>query len=204
MNVDHVFPDFSYLPQDPLTRERAADLIWREVQHDSERVIANLSPGCGRSAAQPTTSVMVNGVERSFLVTVPQNYVSHDASPLIVAFHGRTNSNEQVRSYFGLDKRADEFFIVYPAGVSNGKGAFSWADPGDTLSKTRDIAFFDEIIKTMAMLTASIWIASSSQGTPWALGWPIQSPVCAVGLCEDPLRLAVLRYLWIAQDPVLR
>ncbi len=150
LNVDHVFPSFSYVPQDPLTRERAADLIWREVQHDTDRVISNLSPGCGKSGAQPTTSVMVNGVERTFLLTVPRNYVSHDASPLIIAFHGRTNSNEQVRSYFGLDRRADEFFIAYPAGISNGKGAFSWADPGDTLSKTRDIAFFDAMVKNLS------------------------------------------------------
>lgn len=147
---DHVFPTHSYLPQDPLTRERAADLLLRVLRHDDERVIPNLSPGCGKSNRQPSTTVTVNGMERTFLLTAPRNYVSHDPSPLIVAFHGRTNSNEQVRGYFGLDKRADEFFIVYPAGISNGKGAFSWADSGDTLSKTRDIAFFDAIVKTMA------------------------------------------------------
>ncbi len=147
---DHVFPVHSYLPQDPLTRERAADLLLRVLRHDEERIIPHLSPGCGKSAGTTPSSVKVNGIDRGFLLTTPKKYISHDPSPLIVAFHGRTNSNEQVRQYFGFDRRAEEFFIVYPAGISNGKGAFSWADPGDTLSKTRDLALFDEIVKTMS------------------------------------------------------
>ncbi len=150
LDVDSVFPSHSYLPQDPLTRERAADLIWREVQHDSDGTVPNVSPGCGKSPSQHPGNITVNGVERTYLLTTPKNYISHDPSPLIIAFHGRTNNNEQVRSYFGLDKRATEFFIVYPAGISNGKGAYSWADPGDTLSKTRDIALFDAIVEKMA------------------------------------------------------
>ena len=70
--------------------------------------------------------------------------------PLIVAFHGRTNSNEQVRSYYRLDREITDAFIVYPAALSNGNGTFSWSDGTNKPSEFRDIAFFDAIVERLS------------------------------------------------------
>lgn len=147
-----LMPRTSYIPWDPLTRERAADLLWRVLRYDQDRILPNLSPGCGK--AQPNTppsTVTVNDQERSFLLTMPKNYQSHDPYPLIVAFHGRTNPNDRVRSYYGLDRHATDSFIAYPAAISNGKGSFSWADPGDKGVNVRDVKLFDAIVEELAL-----------------------------------------------------
>lgn len=146
-----VLPRTSYIPWDPLTRERAADLLWRVLRYDEDRVLPGLSPGCGKAApVQPPSTVTVNGIERSFLLTLPKDYKSHDPYPLVVAFHGRTNANTMVRKYFGLDRTMTDAFIAYPAGLSNGKGAFSWADDGDQGLNIRDVKFFDAIVEELA------------------------------------------------------
>ncbi len=142
-----ILAKWSYVPWAPITRERAADLIAHFVQHDTERAIPNLSPGCGKSSRTTTTTLTINGQQRSFLFTQANYADDNTPSPLIVAFHGRTNSNAQVRSYFGLDRAASKYFIAYPAAISNGNGSFSWQDPGDKTSALRDYAFFDAIVQ---------------------------------------------------------
>jgi len=146
-----ILPEHSYVAWEPLNRERAADLLWRMLRHEDERFNPRLSPGCGKSplTSVPST-VHVYGVERHFLLTIPSRYVSHDPSPLIIAFHGRTNSNDQVRAYMVLDREATDSIIAYPAALSNGNGTFSWANPGDRPQEIRDIAFFDAMVEKLA------------------------------------------------------
>jgi polyhydroxybutyrate depolymerase len=139
----------TFLPWAELTRERAADLIHRFVRYKEDRITYAHSAGCGKPAGTPPSAVTVFGAQRSYLLTVPRRYVSHDPSPLIVAFHGRTNSNEQVRSYYRLDREIEEAFIVYPEALKNGS-SYSWADPGNTAYETRDVAFFDAIVEQLA------------------------------------------------------
>ncbi len=147
-----ILPRSSFLPWEPLTRERAADLLWRVLRYDQERIQPSLSPGCGKAPPKSApTTVIVNEVERSFLLTLPKEYKSHDPYPLIVAFHGRTNPNTMVRQYFGLDRSMIDSFIVYPAALSNGKGAFSWADPADKGLNIRDVKLFDAIVEELAL-----------------------------------------------------
>lgn len=146
-----IMPQHSYVPWAPLTRERAADLLWRVLRYEDERVIPRLSPGCNKAPpVMATGSVEVNGLRRDFLLTVPNGYVSHDPSPLIIAFHGRTNSNDQVRSYMRLDRTMTDSIIAYPAAIKNGNGTYSWADPGNKAYEIRDIAFFDAIVEKLA------------------------------------------------------
>lgn len=136
----------SYIPWEPLNRERAADLLLRFLEFDEDRVVPNLSKGCGKVDRKARTTIAVDGVERSYLLDEPADYVSHDPWPLIVAFHGRTNSNEEIRQYFGLNRSADEYFVAYPAALQKDTGTFHWSDPGDKLSTLRDIEFFDAIV----------------------------------------------------------
>lgn len=148
LDDDGVLARSSYVAWDPLSRERAADLIAKMVRFDEDRVIARHSPGCGKARASAPTTIAVNGLDRTFLLTEPQRASSTEPSPLIVAFHGRTNSNEMVRKYYGIDKHATEFFIAYPAAL-DGTGTFHWSDPGNTPARLRDIAFFDAIVETL-------------------------------------------------------
>lgn len=146
-----IMPQHSYVPWAPLTRERAADLLWRVLRFEDDRIISRLSPGCLKAPpVMPAASVEVNGIRRDFITTVPSSYRNHDPSPLIIAFHGRTNSNEQVRSYMRLDRTATESIIAYPAAIKNDNGTYSWADPGNKAYEVRDIAFFDAMVEKLA------------------------------------------------------
>lgn len=137
----------SYLPWDQLSRERAADLIARFVQHDENRIDTSRSTGCGKPLPVTPSSVNVSGVARSFYLTVPRGYLSHEPTPLIIAFHGRTNSNEELRSYIGLDKNAPGFFIAYPTAIRSAQGTFSW---GGTAGGSVDLSFFDALVETIS------------------------------------------------------
>jgi len=146
----HVLSEHSYLPNQELTRERAADLLARMLRYDQEKEDQNLSSGCGRpDPLYPTTAMTVDGVDRSFLLNVPRGYVHTKPSPLIVAFHGRTNSNEQVENYYGLGRAASDSIVAYPAGLPSGN-AFTWTSSGDKGLNQNTVRFFDTIVETLA------------------------------------------------------
>lgn len=180
LSRNDVFPRNSYIPWHYLTRERTADLIVRVVRHEEDRIIPNLSSGCGKAARDVPESVTVHGEERQFLVSTPRGYVAHDPSPLIVAFHGRTNSNEKVRSYYGLDREADDYFVVYPAALQHDTGTYHWSSPGDKIGTLRDVAFFDAIVEEMADMYCidmdRIYVVGHSLGA-----WMANSVACARG-----------------------
>jgi polyhydroxybutyrate depolymerase len=110
------------------------------------------SPGCGRP---PPTSVPdhveLEGRERSLIADLPTKYDSSHPHRLVVAFHGRTNNNAQVRAYYGLKQPAgDPTIFVYPLALRQADGTFSWSDPGDKSDSLRDYALFDTIVARFA------------------------------------------------------
>ncbi|MGL4610685.1 MAG: alpha/beta hydrolase family esterase [Trueperaceae bacterium] len=88
----------------------------------------------------------MSGLERSFITYIPANYDAKKSYPLIVAFHGRSSPNTEVRNYFGLESALPESIIVYPSGLRSG-GGFTWANEGDDGSNLRDYALFDELVR---------------------------------------------------------
>jgi polyhydroxybutyrate depolymerase len=150
LDEQRIAPGHAYVPWDPLNRERAADLLWRVLRHEEDRLLPGLSPGCGQPAPrQSPTTVDVNGTAREILVTVPTGYVSQQPVPLVVAFHGRTNSNAMVRQYMRLDRELTDSLIVYPAALRATPSSFSWANPGDPPTAIRDVTFFDRIVEEL-------------------------------------------------------
>jgi polyhydroxybutyrate depolymerase len=105
------------------------------------------SSGCNKTApVAPPASVVVGGLERPVITYIPANYDSGKTYPLIVAFHGRTNSNADVREYFGLEAAMPESIILYPSGLRNGN-TYTWANQGDDGNALRDYALFDELLR---------------------------------------------------------
>lgn len=177
---EKILGSWSYNPADPITRERAADLIAKYVKHDNERALANLSPGCGKDERSPSLTLSVGGMDRSYILTKARGASSNTPSPLIVAFHGKTNSNEQVQDYYGLDRAASKYFIAYPAGIPTGNGSFSWSDGNDKPQELRDIAFFDAIVREIGDSECidmnRIYVVGHSLGA-----WFANSVACARG-----------------------
>ncbi|PIR54322.1 hypothetical protein COU75_01585 [Candidatus Peregrinibacteria bacterium CG10_big_fil_rev_8_21_14_0_10_42_8] len=173
LNSADILPAHSYIPWEELTRLRAADVLWRILQYDEESVIPRFSEGCGKAKPALGSTVNVSGEERSYLLTVPESYIIHDPVPLVLAFHGRTNSNTQVRSYYKFDKEMKDTIVVYPAARSNGNGTFNWSIEGD-------LSFVDALIEQLSEQYCidmdRIFVAGHSLG-----GWFSNSLACVRG-----------------------
>ena len=114
-------------------------------------VTANRTAGCGLAAPTALPSRLnVGGRVRDFITVVPADYRPDRAYPLVVAFHGRTNSSTQARAYFGLETAMPDTIFVYPSGLRSG-GSYTWSDPGDPPDALRDYAFFDDIVRVMSV-----------------------------------------------------
>lgn len=111
------------------------------------------SSGC--HASPPTTapnSIIVDGVQRELILVPVRPAGAAEPYDLVVAFHGRTNSNAEVRDYFDLERHAQRATLfVYPAGLPAGPGARGWTDAAGT-AEPRDFALFDAIILRLARL----------------------------------------------------
>src|SRR5512132_3621063 len=111
------------------------------------------SSGCDVSPPEvPPAAISVNGRER------PVFLVAGDSDPqtprdLVVAFHGRTNSNMQARAYYNLERYAQRPTIfVYPVGLPSEAGSRSWNDAGDSAGQLRDYELFDVMLLRLARL----------------------------------------------------
>lgn len=107
------------------------------------------SAGCGRPAPEaPPDSVRVGGRSRGVIAAVPEDYRPDRPHRLVIAFHGRTNTNAEVRRYFDLERHATvPTLFVYPSGVPTGDGRFTWWPPGD---KSDPYALFDAVVEAFA------------------------------------------------------
>lgn len=109
----------------------------------------NRSPWCGLTppATTPTSSV-VWWVTRHYLTTIWSDYDKDTPIKLIIAFHGRTNSNTQVRSYYNIDKISQwDAIILYPSGLPEQWPSRNRSDGGDKSYDLRDFALFDQLVK---------------------------------------------------------
>ncbi len=143
LNRRDVLAEHSYVPWHTLSRERAADLLYRMLQFEQGTTFER-SPGCDNGIASVPSTITVEGAERTFLITHPQNAARGVPAPLLIAFHGRTNSNERVKSYMRFEREAPEMIVVYPAGLPNA-GGYTWAGTGGA-----DVALFDALVEHVA------------------------------------------------------
>jgi poly(3-hydroxybutyrate) depolymerase len=109
----------------------------------------NGSPGCGkaRSIQNGRINLSVNGLNRSYILRVPDNYNNQNPYRLIIGYHWLNGDATQVANggngsatetpYYGLWNLAQNSTIfIAPEGIDKG-----WANSGG-----RDIAFTDAIL----------------------------------------------------------
>jgi polyhydroxybutyrate depolymerase len=112
------------------------------------------SSGCAAAPpGAPPTSILVRDKLRDIIVVVGKRGAGSGPHDLVIAFHGRTNSNAEVRDYYDLERHAIRPTIfVYPAGLPAGEGSRSWSDAGDPAGALRDYALFDAIVLRLARM----------------------------------------------------
>ncbi len=98
-------------------------------------------------------TLTVDGVERSYLLSVPERYDPAGAPvPLVFAYHGLTGTPTSLRSYLRVEREAAGAAIfVYPAGVREAsrrhpQGSTRW----DVRAEGRDVAFFDALLARLS------------------------------------------------------
>ncbi len=73
------------------------------------------------TSSEKTGSLMVDGLERTYLLHVPPSYTKNELTPLVIALHGGGSTAEEMTSLTGFDTLSDRegFIVVYPQGVEN-------------------------------------------------------------------------------------
>lgn len=92
------------------------------------------------------------GLDRDYIVYIPENYTPEHPSPLLFVYHGFGGNNNLTMNYTGFNEIANQnnFIVVYPQG-SNFIGVPHWNVGGWTLgSTTDDIAFTEYLINTIS------------------------------------------------------
>jgi polyhydroxybutyrate depolymerase len=144
---NNIFSKYASYPDEFMTRAHMSYMIHQLIldlegdkKLDSKR--SNPSLGCLRKSppSTPPSVSQINNTERSYITSIGNKYNHNKPTKLIFAFHGRTNSNAQVRDYYDIEKvRNQDGIIVYPAALP----------AGNTFSRntTIDIEFFDQLVE---------------------------------------------------------
>jgi polyhydroxybutyrate depolymerase len=115
-----------------------------------------------------THTIIVNGVERSYLVYKPPSLSTNIRHPVLLDFHGGGGNAAGTEKSFGFDNIADikKFIVVYPEGINKG-----WNDgrkDGKLHHTADDITFIsqlvDKLIKEENADPARIYAAGISNG----------------------------------------
>lgn len=110
--------------------------------------------GCGKDpgfTGMIAGSINVAGMDRTFLVALPQGYDPNIAYPIVFAWHGRGGDGEQAWSYFGVEQEAAAdggTIVVYPDGLpqANMANLTGW----DLSSGGVDVQLFDALLTDFA------------------------------------------------------
>lgn len=152
---NNIFSKYSYFASRSANREEVAFLVYKMLRYyngteEPQEVRVVNSPGCG--VPKPDIAIdefTVDGQQRSTITVVPDYYKNNEPIPLVVAFHGRTSPNWEVRGYYDLEGGEMGAIFVYPEAIKSGS-SFSWSDSGDSAGELRDYEFFDEIVENIA------------------------------------------------------
>jgi len=98
---------------------------------------ASMMTGCGRTSSESdgTQTVDVNGMQRSYVVTLPSGYDSSQPHKLVFVWHGRGGTAQQSAitwRYHGIGAHADATTILVAGqGIEDGQGRIGWGHASD-------------------------------------------------------------------------
>ncbi len=184
---NNIFSKYSVLPQKDMTRGEMAHLIHQMMLNDSGTkkftgIRDSKSAGCGINPPSPTpTSSIIDGRIRHYITNIPNGYNKDKPVSLVFAFHGRTNPNTQVRTYYKVEEASNNKAIfIYPAGLPEEGPNRNWSDPGDKSSELRDFELFDQLLEEFSnnycIDTDKVYVIGHSLGA-----WFTNNLSCARG-----------------------
>jgi polyhydroxybutyrate depolymerase len=98
-----------------------------------------------------TRTLAVGGLNRTYLVHVPQGHDQKTPLPVVLALHGATMNGPMMAWFSGLNRKADEagFITIYPNGT-DAHSSFFW-NGGNCCglaaqNKVDDVAFIDALL----------------------------------------------------------
>jgi polyhydroxybutyrate depolymerase len=107
----------------------------------------------GQSGVVHERSFLLDGVEREYLLYVPDAYNGQEDWPLVINYHGFTIDASTQMDYTDMNSDADtaHFLIAYPEGLVvedtvSGSSGSGWNVPGSSSAQHDDIAFTDSLI----------------------------------------------------------
>jgi polyhydroxybutyrate depolymerase len=151
------------------TRTRAPTV--HVAPREEVRVVETVGERGGTGVGVREETITVNGVERQYLLSVPEGYRSEgDAVPLVFAYHGLTGTPRSLRSYLRVEREsAGRAIFVYPAGIREASrrhpgGTTHW----DVHPTGRDVVFFDALLEhlshTYHINTSQVFVVGHSAG----------------------------------------
>lgn len=171
-HINDIIPIHSYSKDRFINRGQAADIVNRMMQVAQGTKVDYASVWCSINPTMTSWSynMVVSWLDRNYLLYVPPGMQMWKETSLLVAFHGRTNSNEMVRDYMQLGwssyrsaQSPSDFVVAYPAGI--GAGPYSW-------SQYSNIEFFDAIVTE---LSENLCINRDEVFTVWHSLWSYMS-----------------------------
>ena len=100
---------------------------------------------------QVESSIMHDGIERTFIIYVPDSYQDSEAVPLVINYHGLTSNSFDQMFYGDFRPIADRenFIIVHPQGTLNGDDVTYWNAQFDP-NGVDDIGFSAALIDSLS------------------------------------------------------
>jgi polyhydroxybutyrate depolymerase len=111
------------------------------------------STGCGKTVTQRLGSsiyaaLLSSGLKRSYRLHIPASYSSENAQPLVLNFHGHSNTDTFQESSTGMSKLADQadFVVAYPQGTVGPDHRTGWDSGPQNYPHVNDILFTNNLI----------------------------------------------------------
>lgn len=149
-----IFSKYSLIPYNNLTRGAMAYLVHQLMLNKQwEKIFTNIRDVKSLWCGKPTpwvvpTSSFVLWQQRNYITVIWKNYNPNTPTKLIFAFHGRTNPNTLVRTYYKVEQASqDNAIIVYPLWLPEEWPTRSWQNPWDKPDALRDYVLFDTLVE---------------------------------------------------------
>jgi polyhydroxybutyrate depolymerase len=93
--------------------------------------------------------LVVNGVQRDYVLHLPSHIEKNKPLPLVFIFHGGGGNSKQMQRYMGMDAIADKenFITVYPQGMNK-----QWNDGrefNESIAANDDVKFVEQLLDTL-------------------------------------------------------